>query len=117
MSLTLRILCILGSAITFLVIASRVRKARVRIDDSVFWIVFSFALLVIAIFPNIPSFFARLFGFKATSNFVFLVVICVLLMREFSNTIKISTLNARLDELVQEQALQAMEEVDDDQQS
>ena len=49
MSLTLRILCILGSAITFLVIASRVRKARVRIDDSVFWIVFSFALLVIAI--------------------------------------------------------------------
>ncbi len=113
MSITLRILCILGAAITFLVIASRVRKARVRIDDSIFWIVLSLALLVIAIFPDIPIFFARLFGFQATSNFVFLVVITVLLMREFLNTVKISTLNSRLDELVQEQALQAMEEEED----
>jgi hypothetical protein len=113
MSITLRILCILGAAVTFIVIAGRVRKARVRIDDSIFWIVFSLALLVIAIFPDIPIFFARLFGFQATSNFVFLVVITVLLMREFLNTIKISTLNSRLDELVQEQALQAMEEEED----
>ena len=81
MSLTLRILCILGSAVTFFIIARRVRKARVRIDDSIFWIVFSFSLLFIAIFPNVPSFLARLFGFQATSNFVFLVVITVLLMR------------------------------------
>lgn len=116
MSLTLRILCILGSAVTFLIIASRVRKARVRIDDSVIWIVFSLGLLVIAIFPDIPSFLAHLCGFQATSNFVFLVVICLLLMREFSNTLKISMLSARVDELVQEQALQSMEETEDDQQ-
>lgn len=114
MSITLRIVCVLGSAIMFGVIVNRIKKARVRIDDSLFWIVFSFGLLIIAIFPNIPHFFARLFGFHATSNFVFLAVITLLLMREFSNTIKISTLSSRLDELVEEQALQTMEETEDE---
>ena len=109
MSPTLRALCVIGSAITFWLIARRIKKASVRIDDSIFWIVFSFTLLIIAIFPNIPSFLARLFGFQATSNFVFLVVITILLMREFTNTLKISKLNSRLDELIEEHALQAKE--------
>ena len=109
MSATLRALCVIGSAVTLWLIVRRVKKASVRIDDSIFWIVFSFTLLVIAIFPDIPTFLARLFGFQATSNFVFLVVITILLMREFTNTLKISKLNSRLDELIEEHALQAKE--------
>ena len=112
MSITLRILCVVGAAITFITIARRIKKASVRIDDMIVWILFSFALLIIAIFPNIPSFFAHLFGFQAMSNFVFLAVICILLMREFSNTLKISQLNARLNELIEEQALQEKENAD-----
>ncbi|MDO4807543.1 MAG: DUF2304 domain-containing protein, partial [Coriobacteriales bacterium] len=96
MSLTLRVLCVVGAAITFWIITRRIKKASVRLDDMIIWIVFSFALLLIAIFPDIPYFFARLFGFQATSNFVFLAVITILLMREFTNTLKISQLNARL---------------------
>jgi hypothetical protein len=114
MSPTLRALCVIGSAITFWLIIRRVKKASVRIDDCIFWIVFSFALLVIAVFPDIPAFLARLFGFMATSNFVFLVVITILLMREFTNTLKISKLNSRLDELIEEQALQAKENEQDE---
>lgn len=114
MSITLRVVCVLGSAIMFGVIVSRIKKARVRIDDSLFWILFSFGLLIIAIFPDIPHFFARLFGFQATSNFVFLAVIMLLLLREFSNTMKISMLNERLNELAQEQALQAKEDDGDE---
>ncbi len=109
MSVTLRALCVIGSAVTFWIIARRIKKASVSIDDAIFWIVFSFALLVVAIFPDIPYFFAHLFGFQATSNFVFLAVITILLMREFSNTLKISKLNSRINELVEEQALQAKE--------
>lgn len=106
MSITLRALCVVGSAITFWIITRRIRKASVSIDDSIFWIVFSLALLIVAIFPQIPSFFARLFGFQATSNFVFLVVITILLMREFTSSLRISHLNSRLNELIEEQALQ-----------
>lgn len=110
MSTTLRVLCVVGSAITFWVITRRIKKASVHIDDMIVWILFSLTLLIIAIFPGIPSFFARLLGFQATSNFVFLVVICALLMREFTNTLKISRLSSRIDELVEEQALQAAEQ-------
>ncbi len=109
MSTTLRILCVLGSAITFWIITRRIRKASVRIDDSIFWILFSLALLIVAIFPQIPYALSSLFGFQSPSNFVFLAVITILLMREFTNTLKISKLNARLDELIEEQALAAKE--------
>ncbi len=109
MSVTLRVLCVVGAAVTFWIITRRIKKAKVRIDDMIIWIVFSFALLLIAIFPDIPRFFAQLFGFQAMSNFVFLAVITILLMREFTNTLKISELSARLDELIEEQALQAKE--------
>ena len=112
MSVTLRALCVISSALTFWVVTKRIKKASVRIDDAIVWIVFSLALLLIAIFPDIPHFFARLFGFQATSNFVFYAVIAILLLREFNNTLKISELKARLDELVEEQALQAKDHDD-----
>lgn len=114
MSITLRALCVIGSAVTFWAITHRIKKASLRIDDTIFWIVFSFMLIIIAIFPDIPHFFARMFGFQATSNFVFLAVITILLLREFTNTLKISRLNTRLDELIEEQALQAKEKEKDD---
>lgn len=113
MSPTLRIICLLSAAGTFLLVIRRIRKARIRIDDSVFWILFSFALVVVAVFPNIPTFLGQLLGFQSTSNFVFFATIGILLARDFFNTIKISTLSARLDELVQEQALQALKEDED----
>ena len=116
MSSTLRALCVIGAALTFWIITRRIRKARVRIDDMIVWIVFSLTLLIIAIFPNIPSFFSHLFGFQAMSNFVFLVVITILLMREFSNTLKISELSARIDELIEEQALQTKHKADQEKQ-
>jgi len=110
MSIMLRALCVVGAAITFFIVARRVHKARVRLDDAIFWILLSFGLLVIAVFPQIPYALAAFFGFQATSNFVFCAVIVLLLLREFHNTLKISALSSRLDELVQEQALQAKAE-------
>lgn len=109
MSVSLRVFCVVGSILTFWIITRRIKRASVRIGDMIIWILFSFALMLIAIFPDIPRFFAQLFGFQAMSNFVFLAVITILLMREFNNTLKISELNARLDELIEEQALQTKE--------
>lgn len=105
MSVTLRVLCVLGAAITFACIASQIRRAKIRIEDSIFWILFSGLLLLIAIFPGIAFFFSRLLGFQATSNFVFLVVIAVLLVKEFTNTMQISMLRHRINELAQDRAL------------
>ena len=105
MSLTLRIFCILGSALVFLMIAKRIRKASIRIEDAVFWIVLSFFFLVIALFPEIAYACSSALGFQAPSNFVFLATITALLIKSFNNTLVISQLNNKVNELIQEDAL------------
>ncbi len=105
MSITLRALCIIGAAVVFIGIARRIKSSKIRIDDSIFWILLSGLLVLIAIFPGIAHFFSNLFGFQSTSNFIFLVVIAVLVIKEFSNTMQISMLKHRVNELAQEEAL------------
>lgn len=115
MSFTLRIFCILGAAIVFVMVVRKVRNARISIDDSVFWLVISFLLLLVALFPSIAYRLSELLDIRSPSNFVFLSVITILLIKEFNNTIAISSLKARVNELVEELALSS--KADDDKSS
>ena len=105
MSITLRLLCIVGSAITFFGMARQIKKAKIKIEDSIFWVLLSGLLLLIALVPEIASFFSHLFGFMATSNFVFCGLIASLLVKEFHNTMPISQFKHKVTELAQEDAL------------
>ena len=49
----IRVCLILGSFITAGYILRRVRHAKVQIEDTIFWLMFSAALLILAIFPGI----------------------------------------------------------------
>ena len=60
-----------------------------------------------ALFPQIASFFAGLLGFQASANFVFVYVIAVLVMRDFSNTTEIAVLRKKVEGLIQEVALRS----------
>jgi hypothetical protein len=105
MSLAIRILCVVGAVATFVFIAWSIRAKKVQIEDSLFWILLSAALVVIAVYPRIATVLARLLGFQAPSNFVFVVVIAILLAKLFSLSTEVSSLRYRLMELAQEQAL------------
>lgn len=107
MSVTLRLFCILGAAAVFVMISRRIHRASMRIEDAIFWIVLSFLLLVVAIFPELAYFCAGILGFQAPSNFVFLATITILLVKAFNDTLAISQLRSKVDELVQEEALHA----------
>ena len=48
---------------------------------------------------------AGLLGFQTSANFVFVYVIAVLVMRDFSNTTKIAMLRKKIEGLIQEVAL------------
>lgn len=110
MSLMLRILCVGGSLVTLLFITSNIRRRKVQIEDSIFWVVLAAALLVVAVFPRIATFASTLLGFQAPSNFVFVVVIAILLAKLFSLSTEVSSLKHRLNELAQEEALLSKEE-------
>lgn len=106
MSPQLRIALVLGSALAVYVITNKVRKRKILMEDAIFWIMFSAVLLVVAIFPGIAISCAGALGFMSPSNFVFLVITGLLLVKTFSTSAEVSLLKNRVNELTQEIALQ-----------
>lgn len=105
MTPVLRIVLVACALIVLFFIARKIRKSQIQVMDSVFWLLFSLSLVVIAVFPEIAYALSDLLGFQAPVNFVFLYVMAMLIMRDFSSTVKNAQLRAKLTDLVQEIAL------------
>ena len=84
---------------------SNIRKSNVKIEDSVFWIVFSLLLIIVSIFPEIVIWGASITGVQSPANFAFLIIIFLLLVKLFSLTIKVSKLESKLQTLAQNVAI------------
>ena len=105
MSIVLRIALIVVSALVMYFVLKKIRKAQLEIDDSIYWIVFAVLLLVISIFPGIAVGASKLLGVRSPANFVFLVMIFLLLIKLFQLSIDHSIQKHRLNHLVQKIAL------------
>ena len=101
----IRICLILGSLITAGYILRRVRLAKVQIEDTIFWLLFSAALLILAIFPGIAYWAANLLGFVSPINFVYVVIIFLLLAKQFFMSIRLSQLDSKVRILTEQVAL------------
>ncbi len=106
MSLTLKILLIIGAALLFAYVLHKIRKATIQATDTIFWLIACLVLILLAIFPSISYFFSDLLGIQSPANFVFLMLICVLIVRVFMSSMEISQLNIRLNTMAQKVALQ-----------
>lgn len=109
MSLSQRIFLILGSVATLLFFISRIRKSKIKISHSIFWILFGFALLFLAVIPSSVFQISDFLGFQSPSNLVYLVVIFLLVLQQFSNTVRISKLNEQVAALTQALALHRLD--------
>ena len=105
MGASMRLLMMVGSFLTLCFVLSRIRKSKMQIDDTIFWLAFSFALLVLGIFPEIAFWCSRKLGFEAPINFVYLIVIFLLLLKQFSMAVKISQMDNQIRILTQRIAL------------
>ena len=101
MSLILRILLIIASLLVLVFVLKKIRKTQLYIDDAIYWIVFSFLLVIISIFPQIPVWASELLGIESPANFVFLFVLFVVLVKLFQISIDLSVQRHRLNRLVQ----------------
>lgn len=106
MTTTLRIVLIAASILTTILIMRRIRQSKLQIEDSIFWIGFSSILILFSLFPGIPDLLARMAGTYTTANFIYLAVIFLLIVKMFHMSIKMSQLETRVKELVQEMALE-----------
>lgn len=106
MSAAIRALLIISSLFTVAYILRKIHKSQMRIQDSVFWVVFSFVILFMAIFPGIVISIAGLLGIASPVNLVFLVFIFFAYIKIFAMTIRIAVLESKIRSLSYEIALQ-----------
>lgn len=109
MSGVLRGILIVVSVLNMLNVLKRVRKSKLQIEYSIFWIVFSVVLTVLAVFPQIMIQLAEVIGIQSPANMVFLIVIFALMFKSFNATLEISQLQYRIQELTQKIALEEHE--------
>lgn len=106
MTVIFRMVLIVVSLGTMGYMLRKIHQAKMQIEESLFWFLFSALLLVLSIFPQIATWATRLLGMMSTSNFIFLFIIFVLLVRMFYMTLKISQLDDRLKNFAQKMAIE-----------
>lgn len=109
-SFTLRALLIFFAVVVFYFVIRKLKKAQMQVLDSLFWLLFSISFVLLGIFPEIAVRIADLLGFMSASNFVFLYVIAVLVVRDFTSSVRLARQEERLNMLVQSIALKNIED-------
>ena len=107
MSATLKVLLIVASVVTVGWILRKIRKNKVKMEDAIFWIFFAAILLILAIFPEISYKLCQIFGIMSPSNLVFLVIIFLLVEKNFTLSIIVSQLEDKIGILSAEVALRS----------
>lgn len=114
MTLALRITLIVVSLLTLVFIAKKIRNAKVKLEDSIFWICLAAIIFLLSLFPQVFYWVSSVVGTYAPVNFVFLFFIFVLLMQSFSLNMRISQADTKIKELTQQLAIEKFERYQND---
>ena len=99
MTITLQIILIVVSIITFLFVINKIRKSQLNIEDAVVWILLSLLLIMMSLCLPFIDQIAHMMGFMSTSNFVFTMMLFFLIVIVFGLTVKVSLLNEKVKNL------------------
>lgn len=105
----LRVILLIAAIGLVVFLLHSIKKSKMSIEDALFWMGYSFLILLMSIFPEIPSFLSDTIGFMSPVNFVFLFFIFVLIIRDFLSNRRISQLENRVKELTQQIALDRLD--------
>ena len=101
----LRVMLFLGSVTVFTIISLCIRRRRIQLKDGIFWIIFSFFLILFSVFPVLSVWLSRFLGIQSPSNCVFLILIFLLGCHQFFLTIRISRLEMKTFQLIRTVAI------------
>lgn len=105
MPIILQVILVIFCIVLLTVIVRQISKSRVIFSDFNYWIIFVLFLLIIALFPSLVEFIARVVGIQTPVVAVFLMVIFLLILLVLSSAFRISVLNRRTIQLTQKVAL------------
>ena len=99
MTITLRIILVICSLISFILCITKIKQAKLKVTNSVIWMIGSVILILMSIFSGAVEWIAIQLRFLAQVNFVFLVMIGFLLIQTFVDNIRICNLNEKIKDL------------------
>ena len=105
MNVILRLLLIISALLLLLFMLKRIRQSKLKIEYTIFWIVFASLLVFMGIFPKVFYVLSALMGFQAPMSMVLLAIIFVLIVKIFFMTIQMSQLENKIDALTQQIAI------------
>ncbi len=106
MSIELRIILLVGAILTMIYFLHQIRKNRMQIEYAISWSLFSAGLLILGIFPGIVIWASKLIGVESPANMLYLCIIFLLILKQFSTTVKLSKMNQQITVLTQSMALE-----------
>lgn len=99
---SLQIEMTVAAIILFIIIIIGLAKNGLSIRSSITWLLLPIAFIIVAIFPGPLESFAHWLGFETLSNFIFLVVIAILILICFFLTVSNSKQQNQITKLIQE---------------
>ena len=105
MSATLRVLLILVSVMTAVFMARKLRKSQMQVFDTIYWYLFLLILIGMSLFPSVVTRVAGVIGVDSPVNLVYLVMIFLLFVQCFLLSTKVSGLEEKVKNLVEELAV------------
>ena len=110
MSVALRICLVALSIISLFYIIRKIRYSKMQIEYTLFWIVLSIIMILMAVFPQIVYWITIAMGMVSAANVVYLFIIGILLVKVFMMTIEISNLESKVQALIQEVGISGKEQ-------
>ena len=105
MSIGLRIALLVAAFFAAAFIIYRIRRSKVRLQDTIFWIATVVILAVMGLFPSVSFWAAKLLGIQSPANFVYLMMIALLFEKLLTLSIQHSQNEEKYVELAAELAL------------
>ena len=102
MQLSLNILLIIIILIYLFLVIKAIRKKKLQMSFSIFWLITGVMLIVALLIPNLVENISKALGFEVPANMVFCLTIFVAFYLIFNLTISISKENRKNTILIQE---------------
>ena len=109
MSITLRCVLLFSALVTGFWILRKIYKCKVKLQDAIYWFCISVILAILGIFPGIAYVCSHLIGIQAPVNFIFLLVIALVIVKLFTLSIMVSQLEDKIVILSAELAVRSLD--------
>ncbi len=96
---------IVGCVFTAIFVLRKIKKSQFKIGDTLYWLFFCLFLLLMSVFPKAIFWVSDLIGFESPSNFIFVAIIFLLLVKIFLLDARVSKNEDKLTKLTQKYAI------------